>query len=318
MSLTRLGLDRRPFRPAPSLDLFVSLPSQELVSAALRAAFDGGDGVALLDGAPGVGKTLLALRFLESLGGDVVPIYVPSARFTHPADLFRAIVFDLGQPYQGVGEAELRLVVTDHLLKALAEKKRVVLVLDEAQHLPPDVLEEIRLLDNWDARGTKAVFTVLVASPDLRERLQRPGLESLAQRVRCRSRVEPLSEDESRTFLRAQLEACSRTPDDVMGDEVIQLLAKHAGGVPRVLNQLAASGLELAAGAEQESVDVEVAFEALSRLGVTIDGADEPARPAYPAGAARSTGPDDGERGEGREPAAAKAPKQRARTRRAA
>lgn len=318
MSLTRLGLDRRPFRPAPTLDLFVPLPPHDAVSAALRSAFDGGDGIVLLDGAPGVGKTLLALRFLEALGGDIVPIYVPSARFAKPVDLFRAIVFDLGQPYQGVSEAELRLVVADQLMKMLSEKKRVVLVLDEAQHLSPELLEEIRLLDNWDARGTKAVFTVLVASLELRERLQGPGVESLAQRIRSRPRVEPLSEEESRTFLRSQLEVCSRTPDDVMTDEAVQLFAKHAGGVPRVLNQLAASGLELAVSAEQDSVDVEVAFEALSRMGITIVEADEPARPAYPSGAARSTGPEDRERGEDREPAATKSPKQKARSRRAA
>ncbi|QEL13174.1 ExeA family protein [Limnoglobus roseus] len=316
MNLARLGLERRPFRPSPTLELFVPVPPHEAHLAALRSAFTGGDGIALLDGSAGTGKSLLALRFLESLGSEVVPIYVPSSRFAKVADLYQAILFDLGQPYQGLSDNELRLAVTDFLLKSVTDKKQTVLILDEAHHLPVDVLEEIRLLDNWDARGTKAMFTVLVAPPELRDRL--PRAESLAQRVRCRVRIEPLTEGESLTFLRAQLEECSRKPDEVMTDEALQLFAKHGGGVPRVLNQLAATGLNLALDAEQDSVDVEVAFEALTQMGITITETDESAQPAYPAGAARSLTRGDGERGEDREPATTKSPKQKARTRRAA
>ncbi len=316
MNLARMGLERRPFRPSPTLELFVPLPAHDTHLAALRAAFTGGDGIALLDGTAGTGKSLLALRFLESLGSAVVPIYVPSARFATVADLHQAILFDLGQPYQGLSENELRLAVTDFLLKSVADKQRAVLVLDEAHHLPADVLEEIRLLDNWDARGTKAVFTVLVAPAELRDRLGRA--ESLAQRVRCRVRVEPLTESESLTFLRTQLEECSRTPDEVMTDEALHLFARHGGGLPRVLNQLATTGFNLALDAGQDSVDVEVAFEALAQMGITIAEVDEPAQPAYPAGAARSRSRAEGEQGEDREPATTKSPKQKARPRRAA
>jgi type II secretory pathway predicted ATPase ExeA len=314
MNLARWGLDRRPFRPTPALDLFVALPPHEAAVAALRSAFAAGDGLALLDGGPGTGKTQLALRFLESLGGDVLPIFVPSARFAKPADLHQAILFDLGQPYRGLGEQELRLAVTEQLLAALAEKKRAVLVLDESQHLSADLLEEVRLLDNWEARGTKVLFTLLVALADLRERLHEP----LAQRVRCRLRLEPLSQEDSLTFLRTQLEQCGRNADEIINEEALRLFARHGRGVPRVLNQLAASALQLAADGEAEGVDVEVAFEVLSQAGVEIAEAEEPARPAYPAGAARSVAGEDRERGEGREPGAAKTPKQKSRTRRAA
>lgn len=312
MNLDRLGLHRRPFRTAPTLDLFVPLPPHEAALAALRSAFDTGDGIALLDGGPGTGKTLLALRFLESLGGNVLPIFVPSSRFATASDLHRAILFDLGQDYRGLTDQELRLTLAESLLKALAESRRGVLILDEAQHLSVELLEEIRLLDNLDARGTKAIFTVLVAQPELRGRLKRPESELLSGRINCRVGLEVLSTADSRLYLRSQLELCGRSPDETMNDEALELFAKHGRGNPRLLNHLASAALELASEAGVDGVDIEVAGEVLSRAGMEIAEIAEPVQPANSA--VGSTG----EAGEGRESGAARPPKQKARTRRAA
>ncbi len=312
MNLDRLGLHRRPFRAAPTLDLFVPLPPHEAALAALRNAFDAGDGIAILDGGPGTGKSLIALRFLESLGRDVLPIYVPAARFSKASDLHQAILFDLGQDYRGLSEQELRLALADHYLKALAESKRGVLLLDEAQHLNAELLEEVRLLDNWDARGTKALFTILVAQPELRGRLKRTDCELFAGRVNCRVQLEALTLDESRTFLRSQLELCGKSGSETVCDEALELFARFGRGNPRFLNQLASAALDLASDAGANSVDVEAACEVLSRAGIEVEETAEPLQSAKSMDGAK------GEVGEGRESGAARPPKQKARTRRAA
>ena len=318
MNWDRLGLNRRPFRAAPSLDLFVPLPSHEAALAALRSAFDAGDGIAILDGGPGTGKSLVALRFLESLGRDVLPIYVPAARFSKASDLHQTILFDLGQDYRGLSDHELRLALADHYLKALAESKRGVLVLDEAQHLTAELLEEVRLLDNWDARGTKAVFTVLVAQPDLRDRFQRADCELLAGRVNCRVRLDALALEESRTFLKSQLEMCGRSSGEPASDEALDLFARYGRGNPRFLNRLASTALDLAFEAGADGVDIEAAYEAATRAGIELEEAAEPSQPASPADAAKSKAGAVREAGEGRESAEVRPPKQKARTRRAA
>ncbi len=314
MTWDRLGLTRRPFRAAPALDLYVPLPTHETAFGALRAAFQGGAGLALLDGAPGTGKSLVALRFLESLGSDVLPIYIPSARFGTIADLHRSILFDLGREYRGVPDHELRLSLVDLFLKSLAESKRAVLVLDEAQHLPTEVLEELRLLDNWDARGQKATFTLLVAQPELRTRLQGPDFELIAGRIDGRAKLEPLAFDDARAFLRSQLEACSRRADETITEEAIAWLARQSRGVPRALNRLAAAALDLAAANEMEGADLEVAIEAGAALGVAV----EPERPSTPSQSVKSKDEGTADASEGRESSAGRPPKQRARNRRAA
>jgi type II secretory pathway predicted ATPase ExeA len=315
MDLAHFGLCRRPFRPAPAADLFFPACAHAAAADRLRAAFDAGDGIALLDGPPGTGKTLVTVRFLESLSGAATPVLIPSARLTRPAELHQAILFDLGKPYQGLGEQELRLAVTGHWLGELAAGRRGAVVLDEAHHLGPDLLEEVRLLDNLEGRGVKALFTLLVGPPELRDRLAAPGLESLAQRVSCRVRLGPLQQDEAAAYLRFQLDACGGSSARLLATEAADLIAEYARGVPRVLNQLAAETFAVAWEAGQGAVDVEAVCEAADRLGLRPA---ESAQVTFPAGAAGSRSREDGEAGEPDEAGGARAPKQKARRRRAA
>lgn len=315
MDLAHFGLSRRPFRPAPAPELFVPAGPHAAAADRLRAAFDAGDGVALLDGGPGTGKTLVAVRLLESLGPAAVPVFLPSARFARPAELHQAILFDLGLPYQGMGESELRLAVTGHWLGEIAAGRRGAMVIDEAHHLGPDLLEEIRLLDNVEGRGTKAVFTLLVGLPELRDRLRLPELEALAQRVCCRVRLDPLPPDVAAAFVRHQLTACGGDADRLISPEAADLLAEYARGVPRVLNQLAAAAFGVAKEGCEKAADVEAVCEAADRLGLQPGEAAPAAFPAAPAG---SRTREAGEAGEGDEPGEARGPKQKARRRRAA
>jgi len=316
MDLARFGLNRRPFRPAPAPDLFFPAAAHAAAADRLRAAFDAGEGVALLDGGPGTGKTLVAVRLLESLRGAATAVLIPCARLVRPADLYQAILFDLGRPYLGLGENELRLAVTEYWLGELAAGRRGAVVLDEAHNLGPEVLEEVRFLDNLEGRGTKAVFTLLVGLPGLRDRLA--GLEPLAQRVSCRVRLTPLSHDEAVGFTRHQLAACGGKEDELLTDEAAGLIAGYGRGVPRVVNQVAAGALAVALEADQDAIDVEAVCEAADRLGLPPAEAEDPAPPANPSGPAESQAGEEGEGGEADEPRGARGPKQKARRRRAA
>ncbi|MFO0849989.1 MAG: AAA family ATPase [Gemmataceae bacterium] len=284
MNLAPFGLTRRPFRPTPDTDAYFSAPSHDAALAGLRQAFAARDGLALVDGDPGSGKTLVALKFLEGLDADVPRVLVPAARFARPADLLQAILFDLGAEYRGLTETELRLSVTEQLLTKLVAGGPTVVVLDEAQHLSDDLLEEVRLLGNLETRSAKAAFVVLVAQPSLRARLGQPDLAAVAQRIGVRCRLEPLAPDESAGYLRHQLRAAGGDPDELLTEEAAHLLAVQCSGVPRVLNQAAALALTLAGDAGEQTVDVEAAVEALARLGRPTDLPDaEPAKAAKPA-----------------------------------
>jgi type II secretory pathway predicted ATPase ExeA len=280
MDLAHFGLTRRPFRSTPDTDAYYPAPSHDAAVTALRSAFASREGLALVDGDPGSGKTLVALTVLEGLDRATPRVMVPAPRFARPADLLQALLFDLGATYHGLTEQELRLAVTEQLLAALVTGGPVVVVIDEAQHLGPDILEEVRLLGNLETRSAKAAFVVLVAQPSLRERLGRPDLAAFSQRIAVRCRIDPLTGEESVEYLRHQLRSAGGRADDILSDEAAALFAAKCKGVPRVLNQAAALAFTLAGSAGETVVDVEAALEALTRLGLADE---EPAVLPHPA-----------------------------------
>jgi type II secretory pathway predicted ATPase ExeA len=278
---SHFGLARRPFRPAADPSAYFPAPGHEAAAAELDAAFSRREPFVLLDGEPGTGKTLVARRWLGRLPTAVPRTVLPTVHGARPADLLQAILFDLTQPYQGLTEQELRLAVTAHLLAAAEGGLPTVLLVDEAQHLTAEALEELRLLANLDTPAGAAAVAVLVAQPALRDALGRREYAALAQRVAARPHLEPLTTDQSVVYLRHQIEAAGGRPIEVFDAEALDLLARACGGVPRVLNQAAAAAGELAAAVGSETVDAEAAVEALGRLGVPVpDEPEEPVRAA--------------------------------------
>ncbi len=268
MDWSHYGMERPPFRPAVDTAAYFAAPSHEAALAALAAAFARREVAVLIDGPAGVGKSLVARKWLDDLLPDVPRALLPNAHAERPADLLQAILFDLGKPYQGLCEQELRLAVTGHLLDAAAGGFPTVIVIDEAQHLSLAALEELRLLGNLETRQGAAAFAVLVAQPTLRETLRRPSHALFADRVAVRCTIEALSEEESAGYLRHQVRAAGGDPAKVLEGDAITLVAAACGGVPRVLNRAAGLAFELGAEAGAEVVDVEAALEALGRLGI--------------------------------------------------
>jgi type II secretory pathway predicted ATPase ExeA len=267
---SHFGLERQPFRPAVDPDSYFPAPTHEEAIAALAAGFARRDPIVLIDGGIGVGKSLVARKWLEHLLTDVPRVILPNAHAERPSGLLQAILFDMGKPYQGLTESELRLSVTGALLDVAVENLYpTVLVLDEAQHLNPSALEEIRLLGNLETRRGSAIFTVLVAQPTLRDALHLPAYELVAQRVSVQATVEPLTPVESADYIRHQLRSAGGEPEKLFDDEAVSLMAGACGGVPRILNRVAALAMELAGSVQAEQVDVEAALEALNRLGMS-------------------------------------------------
>ncbi|HZT83559.1 MAG TPA: AAA family ATPase [Gemmataceae bacterium] len=283
------GLRQRPFRPTPDTACYYPATSHERALARLAQAVADDEGLALLTGDPGTGKTLLCHKVLERLGPDAATAFLTNSHVGSRAGLLQAVLFDLGLPHEGRSEQEMRLALTDFLLTNFAAGRRAVLVVDEAQHLTPDLLEELRLLGNLEAPEGKALQAVLVGQPALLETLRQPGLAAFAQRLAVRVRVEPLSFEEAADYLLHQLRAAGGRPEAILSGEAVELLARGAHGVPRLLNQAAHQALALAHDAGARQVDAEAALEALALLGLEADGGEEAAfgvLPGLAAGAA--------------------------------
>lgn len=268
-------LTMRPFPATPSTKFYYPAGTHETAIDLLGRTIEDGEGIAVLTADTGLGKTLVAHRLLERLGEVWNRSLLTNCRFAHRADLFRAILFDLGQSYHGLGEQELRLALTDFLLDELAAGRPTVLVLDEAQGLNSDLLEELRLLGNLETHQGKAVQIILIGQIDLHETLSRPGFAALQQRVAAHAVLERLDVHESVDFLMHQIRLAGGRPERIMTEEAMLILARTAGGVPRLLNRYAYQSLSFAEQVSADRVDAEVVIETLTQLGVEADLSDE-------------------------------------------
>lgn len=266
MVYSAFGLTRRPFLLTPDADTYCSLETHEAALRSVVNALTHGDGIALMSGPVGIGKTILGVHLLESLPKETVRIMVNAMPAGRPVELLQAILFDLGLPYQGITPQEMRLAITAELHRSLAEGRRGVLLVDEAHHLTADALEEIRLLDNVETKTTKAICVVLLGLPVIRNLLSRPETAPVAQRVVHRAVLEPLGVEDSLKYVRHQIRACGGRPESVFTGEALDLLVENAAGIPRLLNCAAGLSLTLASSAEMEEVDAEAMLAALRQL----------------------------------------------------
>ncbi len=280
MDWSRFGLDRVPFRPAVDTGSYFPAPAHEAALACIAAAFSRREPIVLLDGPTGVGKSLVARKWLEDLLPDVPRIVIPNAQAGRPADLLQAILFDLGQAYLGLSEQELRLAVMAHLLEVAKRGFPTVLVIDEAQNLSSAALEEVRLLSNLETREGTAVVTLLIAQPGLRAILARPTARLCADRIASRISVEPLTPDESAAYIRHHISAAGGDAGQWFIEEAVSLLAAACGGIPRLLNRVAAVACELGVQTNALPVDAEAVVEALTQLGIPLPAEQSEENPA--------------------------------------
>jgi type II secretory pathway predicted ATPase ExeA len=268
MSASPFGLRQRPYPATPDGACYYPATTHEQALARLGDGLSEGEGILLLTGTPGTGKTLLGQLLVGRLGEETTTAFLTNSHFASRAALFQALLFDLGLPHTSRGEQDLRLELTDHLLKSFGAGRPVVVVVDEAQHLDTDLLEELRLLGNLESSAGKAVQVVLVGQPALVDRLALPALSGLQQRIGVRAVVEPLALQEAADYLLHHVRVAGGRPESVFTDEALELLARGSGGIPRVLNQVARRALAFAAEADAGQVDAEVALEALARFGL--------------------------------------------------
>lgn len=266
----RFALSRRPFPATPDTSCYYPASAHEAALARLHRAIDDDEGLMLLSGAPGTGKTLLGQCLLEQLDQQITSAFITNTHFEDRTALLQAILYDLGLSYDGSCQA-LRLRLTDFLLANCAAGKRALLVLDEAHHLRPEHLEELRLLGNLEAGSGKAFQVILLALPAILETLQLPELTACSQRVVTRASVDALALDEAIDYLLHHLRIAGGRSETIIDDVALEILAQGALGIPRLLNHAGHQALKLTDQADLQKIDAEAALEALAVLGLDAE-----------------------------------------------
>lgn len=230
------GLAEPPFSIAPDPRyLFLSGQHREALAHLVYGA-SVGDGFIQLTGEIGTGKTTLVRRLLVEMpeGIEIAFIFNPEVS---PRGLLRSILAELGLARLGADadRGALAEQLYRHLLAAHARGRRVVLVIDEAQRLSAEVLEEVRLLTNFETDRHKLLNVILVGQPELRETLARADLRQLAQRITARYHLGPLALAETDAYIRHRLRLAG-APGRIFGARAVRAVQRHSRGVPRLIN----------------------------------------------------------------------------------
>ena len=249
------GLSEVPFSIAPDpAYLFLSDRHREAL-AHLTFGFKDTGGFVLLTGEVGTGKTTVCRCLLEQL-----PENTRTAFILNPAldarELLASICDELGLRYD-VRHDSIKLLfdaLRDELITRHEQGENVVLIIDEAQHLKPEVLEQLRLLTNLETNKKKLLKVVLIGQPELQELLRQQELRQLAQRITARYHLLPLTREEVIQYVQHRLKVAG-CPRPVFSRKALYLLHKLSGGVPRLINLLCDRALLAAYSSQQWQVD---------------------------------------------------------------
>jgi type II secretory pathway predicted ATPase ExeA len=267
MSLRQLlARGDRPFLSHPQVDRYFPAASIEDARRRLGRCIERGEGPGTVIGAAGTGKSTL-LQVLAAQNQERFDIVLLACAHVHTRrSLLQAIHFELGLAHEQRDEGELRLSLLDHLLSADQSSQGLLLLVDEAQSLPTQVLEEIRVVGNLSRNGAPLVRTVLAGLPPLEERLASPELDALAQRFAARCILSPLTRAETAQFAQAQLAACDAEPRETFAADAWDEIFEATDGVPRLVNQLCDRALFMADAQQRPKVDRAVVRSAWSDL----------------------------------------------------
>jgi len=271
------GLRENPFNANPDPRyLFLTREIQEAL-AGLAYGIKNRKGFILLTGEVGTGKTTLLNRLLDWLNLEgVATAYIFNSQLD-VSQLFDFIMADFGIPCESRDKSHVLMRLNQWLLQRYRDRKTSVIIVDEAQNLSLEVLEEIRLLTNFETASEKLLQIVLSGQPELEEKLRDPRLRQLRQRITMRCRTKPLSYDELRGYIAERLRIGGANGTPIFSPEATEAIYKYSRGIPRVANLLCEHSLINAFVDQARPVSPRAVEEAAPEF--ELDRVDPMARP---------------------------------------
>jgi general secretion pathway protein A len=259
------GLNEKPFAITPDPRyLYMSARHTDALAHLLYGISESG-GFIQLTGEVGTGKTTLIRSVLEQLPAKADIALILSPQLT-TLEFLATIVQELRCPAPAERTVKAHIdVLNAHLMQAHAEGRRVVLIVDEAQTLSPELLEQVRLLTNLETSKQKLLQIILIGQPELRELLDRPEMRQTAQRITGRYHLEPLRKDEARAYVSHRLRVAG-TQNDIFTRRAVDALYKHSRGIPRLINVIADRALLAAYTKDQRRVDAKLVSAAAAEV----------------------------------------------------
>jgi general secretion pathway protein A len=262
------GLNEAPFSitPDPAF-VYLSAAHRDALAHLLYGVGQGGaGGFVQLTGEVGTGKTTLCRCLLDQVPDDTKVALILNPLVT-PRELLATLCEELGISTSGIRDSSKSMVdsLNDYLLRQHADGRRVVVVIDEAQNLSPEALEQVRLLTNLETTKDKLLQMVLLGQPELRALLQRQSLRQLSQRITARYHLSPLGPEETHSYVKHRMKVAGARQNPFRRS-ALRALYQRSGGVPRLINIIADRALVGAYADESSTIGARQIFEAANEV----------------------------------------------------
>jgi type II secretory pathway predicted ATPase ExeA len=265
MYLELFKLHELPFRLTPDPQFLYLSKHHARAKAYMESTIWFTDGFVVITGEIGAGKTTLIETFLKELEKDVVVAQINQTQVS-ALEFLQSVLVQFGfQPFK-MKKAELLSTLNDFLVEQYANGRRVLLIVDEAQNLSNKVLEEIRLLSGIETTKEKVLRIILAGQPELNDKLNSPGLVQLAQRIRLRFHLTPLSKNDTAAYIQHRLEVAGSQGREIFEADTHPLIYRYTGGIPRLVNTLCDTSMMAAYGQDRDVVKVEDVRSAIEEM----------------------------------------------------
>jgi general secretion pathway protein A len=259
------GFKERPFQLVPNPAYLFLSRSHEEALAHLTYAISQGDGFVEITGEVGTGKTTLCRAFLENLDRDTEAAYIFNPKLDS-VQLLKAVNDEFGIPSKADNTKDLIDGLNAFLIEKKGEGKRVILLIDEAQNLSQEVLEQVRLLSNLETTTSKLLQIILVGQPELGEMLDSHELRQLGQRITLSCHINPLTYRETREYIRHRVQVATQKTGVRFTRAALRTIYRYSGGIPRLINIACDRALLTAFGLNQQGITGGIARAAVREL----------------------------------------------------